>query len=180
MTCALMALQFFSQYSHYLNNPESLIQYPGRSAFYDVYLIHAMLLPSALLMGWLMLYMRRWKLPVGALTALLTVQTALMFWLRFEFVSPYPLLLLAPVLAGILGDALLWRLKPSVERSLALRIFAFAVPFVLALLYYVIAITQYGIWWRIHMWLGVSVMAGIVGLFLSYLTVPPQAEASAA
>jgi hypothetical protein len=69
---------------------------------------------------------------------------------------------------------LLWRFKPSSDRPAALRAFAFGVPFVIALLNLVILNTfGNGLWWQIHMWLGVPFLAGIAGLFLSFMMVPP-------
>jgi hypothetical protein len=32
------------------------------------------------------------------------------------------------------------------------------------------------IYWSIHMWMGAIVLAGLVGLLLSYLLLPPQGE----
>ena len=39
--------------------------------------------------------------------------------------------------------------------------------------YFVLLITRVGIWWVIHMWLGVSFFAAVIGVFLSYLALPP-------
>jgi hypothetical protein len=53
-----------------------------------------------------------------------------------------------------------------------LHLFAFAMPAVYYLCYFLnLAIFQ-GIQWSIHLWLGSVFMAGIVGLLLSYLVVP--------
>ncbi len=117
--------------------------------------------------------MRFWELPRGFLTVLMLVQTLLMLWLRFGYVEDFRLLLIAPILTGIIGDGLLLWLKPSTERKTALRIFAFALPVILGLLYFGILISQYRTHWPIHMWLGVTFLSGIIGLFLSYLSVPP-------
>jgi hypothetical protein len=81
--------------------------------------------------------------------------------------------LFAPLLAGIVGDMVLITLRPSVKRVGALRLFAFLVPFSYFLAYFAILMLTGGIWWRIHMWLGVTFMGGIVGLGLSYLIAPP-------
>ena len=40
--------------------------------------------------------------------------------------------------------------------------------------YFLDLMLTHGIIWSIHLWLGSCVMAGIVGLVLSYLLVPPQ------
>jgi hypothetical protein len=43
--------------------------------------------------------------------------------------------------------------------------------------FFAILISTAGIWWSIHMWLGVSFIAGIIGLFMSYVAVPPAVPA---
>ena len=44
----------------------------------------------------------------------------------------------------------------------------------LFLFYFLDLMVTQGIIWSIHLWLGSCVMAGIVGLVLSYLLAPPQ------
>lgn len=53
--------------------------------------------------------------------------------------------------------------------ALALRLFAFVVPFVMTFGFLVILQSGAGIWWSTHMWVGVSFMAGAVGLALAGL-----------
>lgn len=132
----------------------------------------AVLLQAAILMGIILLALRRWRLPVGTLTLVLTLNIALMS--VFGQANQYQLIPLA-LLSGIIADALLWYLKPSISRPAALRFFAFTVPVVFYLDYFVpIMIQHNGIGWSIHLWLGSTVMAGIVGLLLSYLLMPPS------
>jgi len=77
---------------------------------------------------------------------------------------------------GLLADALLAMLKPSVARAWALHLFSFATPFSFFLLYFAALILGSGVWWRIHMWLGAPFLAGVVGLMLSYLSLAPATE----
>jgi hypothetical protein len=82
--------------------------------------------------------------------------------------------LIAIPLGGVLADFWLWRFKLSADRPIALRWFAFTVPFVTSLGYLLLLNTLGdGLWWQIHMWLGVPFLTGIAGLFLSFLAVPP-------
>jgi hypothetical protein len=132
----------------------------------------AILLQAGILMGVILLALRRWRLPVGTMTLMLTLNIALMSVFGHE--DQYKLIPLA-AFSGVIADVLLWRLKPSVTRPDALRLFAFAVPVVFYLNYFVpIMLHNHGISWSIHLWLGSTVMAGIVGLALSYLLVPPR------
>jgi hypothetical protein len=81
-------------------------------------------------------------------------------------------LLPAALLAGILAEVLLWWIKPE-ESQPRFALFAFSVPLVLYGLYYLnIQLTQ-GIGWTIHLWLGSMFMAGIIGMFVSFLLVSP-------
>jgi hypothetical protein len=132
--------------------------------------VAGILLQTGLLMGVILLALRRWRLPVGALTLILTLNIALMSVFQDQY-----LFIPAVLVSGGLADVLLWWLKPSTTRPDSLRLFAFAVPILFSLNYFV-AILAYrgGIAWSIHLWLGTTVMAGVVGLALSYLFVPPQ------
>jgi hypothetical protein len=131
--------------------------------------VAGVMLQTALLMGLLLLAIRRWSLPFGSLTLLLTINAALMSVLEDTF-----LLVPALLVAGIVGDVLLWRLRPSVERQGALRVWAFALPVVIYGSYFGALMLGGGIWWTIHLWAGAIVIAGIVGLALSYVAVPPS------
>jgi hypothetical protein len=91
------------------------------------------------------------------------------------------------LLAGIVADLLLWLLKPQASRPVALRLFAFLVPLVLYLCYFLTLMVGYGMFtdvvifnWSTDLWLGVSVMTGMASLVLSYLLVPPEGSAEQA
>jgi len=132
----------------------------------------AILLQSGILTGVILLALRRWRLPVGSMTLVITLNIALIS--VFGHQDQYKLIPVA-MISGVIADLLLWRLRPSLARPEALRLFAFAVPVAVYLNYFVaIMINNQGIAWSIHLWLGSTVMAGIVGLVLSYLLVPPQ------
>lgn len=114
--------------------------------------------------------LRRHLLPPGSVTAILGIAIAL-----FNVA-----LLPAAVGAGIIADVLLWRTQPGLERRRALRIFAFAVPACLYALYFVdVGLGRGGLWWPVHLLVGSIVIAGLTGLFTSYLAMPPQASALA-
>lgn len=131
------------------------------------------LLQTVILMSALLIVLRRWQLPIGSMTLLITVNTALM-----TVFSNTQILIPGALLAGILADILLWRLRPSMERVAALRIFAFAVPAIYYALYFAtLGLTQ-GITWSIHLWLGSIVISGVVGLLLSYVLLAPQVPAN--
>ena len=124
------------------------------------------------MMGLVLLAVRRWALPPGALmlVVVLTFNAVLMSLLNDTF-----FLIPAAALAGLLADLLHGLLKPSATRPRAFRLFALAVPIVFYLLYFFTLMRTGGIWWPIQLWTGVVLLAGIVGWSLSCLLIPPQA-----
>jgi len=137
--------------------------------------IASVLFLAGILMGFVLVALRRWKLPVGTLTLVFTINVALMG----VFNDNYPLIPVA-TLAGLIADFLLWWLQPSTARPEALRLFAFSVPVIFYLCYFVPIILTVGITWKIHLWLGSCVMPGLIGLGLSYLMVPPRSAVTPA
>ena len=131
--------------------------------------VASILLQTGILMGIVLLALRRWFLPFGSLTLIFTLNTIFLSFMQ----DHYPLIPVA-ILAGLTGDLLVRWLKPSLRRPHELRLFAFAVPVVLYLLYFLCLEITTGISWSIHLWLGSTVVAGIIGVLLSLLLVPPQ------
>jgi Tol biopolymer transport system component len=128
------------------------------------------LLQAAILMGLLLLVVRRWSLPFGSFTLVLTANAALLSVLNDTYA------LIAPVfIASLIIDVLYNRLKPSPERPAALRWFAFATPLIYYGVYFLAlaVLPGQGIGWNVHMVAGMPVMTGLVGLLLSFLVVPP-------
>jgi hypothetical protein len=107
-------------------------------------------------------------LPVGSLTLVFTLNAVLMSFMhdQYRFIP-------AAALAGLAADLLLRWLRPSVVRSGPLRLFAFAIPAIYYALYFVVLIVTQGLGWSVHLWTGSIVLAGVVGLLLSYLIIPP-------
>jgi len=131
--------------------------------------VAGLLLQTVILMSILFVALRRWHLPIGSMTLLISLNTALMT----VFADTY-LLIPGALIAGIIADVLLWRLRPSVQRIDALRTFGVAVPITYYSLYFATLGLTSGITWSIHLWLGSIVMSGVVGLLLSYVLVAPQ------
>jgi hypothetical protein len=171
-------LTFFTQYANAFTHANIIAGGgpEGETYFWNVAGITSVLVPAGLMMGVILLAIRHWELPTGSLTLLLTINAGLMFILGSSYAGQHWPVLLAAVAGGILADVLLALLKPAVTRVWALRVFSFATPFSFFLLYFGALIVSNGIWWRIHMWLGVPVLAGVVGLMLSYLSIPPATE----
>ena len=133
------------------------------------YTVAGVLIPAALMTGTLLFLRQRMVLPFGTVTLMLLVNALIMFYIRLQWTSPHAVVLLAPVIAGLLGDWLLSR-PPIGSPIIALRQFAFVVPFVCMIsLFVILQLNAGSIWWTEHMWVGVSFMAGAVGLGMSAL-----------
>lgn len=165
----LALFSFFTSFAHPVVETDLITTYPyteTKGAWGSA----SILLQSAIITGAALFALRRWRLPLGSLTLILTLNTTLISFFQDEY-----LLIITTLLAGVILDLLYWRLQPSVKRPDALRIFAFAFPLIYNLCFFVPTILYNGgIPWTIHLWLGVCVMSGVAGLLLSYLLVPPQ------
>lgn len=135
--------------------------------------VTAILLQAALLTGAaLLLVARRRSLPFGSLTLLIGLNVGLA-------VVPHGYYLFVPVgvLGGLAADLLLRGLAP--ERGVRLRVFAFATPAVLFTLYFLTLALSGGVAWTVELWSGAVLLAGAVGLLLSYLPVSPASGEAA-
>ena len=132
--------------------------------------IEGLLLTNVLLIAPLLYALRRWLLPFGSVTILFTADTILMNGFdNFEKKET----ILAALLAGLLADLLIRRLRPSAARPAALRLFAALVPLAFWSLYFAEEQLRWGIGWQPELWGGAIVLAALSGLGLSLLAVPP-------
>ncbi len=179
MTVLLSLLTFFTEYASPFGS--TLVaetpggQGPGAMFVHQGLGLASILLQAALLMGLVLYVIRSVRLPLGSLTIVLSINTALMAIIhdRYLATGPYPLIV-AVALAGVIADILYWWLEPSARRVGALRCFAFATPAVLYLSYFLAVMVTARIGWSVHLWTGSIVLAGGVGWLLSYLVVPPR------
>lgn len=160
---------FFTEYAHPFVHVKLVTQASTNAQ--QTLGLAGILLQSGIMMGFLLILVKRWQLPFGALTLILTVNTAL----TCVFSDQYRLLP-AAFISGLMADLLIRFLNPSLQRLNALRVFAFFTPMTFYLCYFIELIALDGITWSIHFCLGSCVLAGIVGLVLSHLAtpLPPQ------
>jgi len=183
LSIIMSLLTFFIQYASPFDNATNLIGFrPGRAWIVDHVGITSAMMYTGILIATLLFTMRRFRLPFGAVTFMVSINVGLMYWLHSYDDSEYLLLLALGPIVGLIGDALIYFTRPSSKNTIALRVFGFAMPFVFMLTYMLLTaqigvnLWNRGLWWEIHMWLGVPFSAGIGGLFLSYLLVAPQIE----
>ena len=141
-------------------------------AFQEIRGIFGLLLQAGLVMGPALVALRRGSLRSGDMTLLLALNALVMLLMRGNLPALWPLLAYA-IVAGIVGDALLLRLRPSAERPLAIRVFAAAVPIVFTTGYFLTALGfPGGVWWAVPDVTGTVALTGILGVLLSYLVFP--------
>jgi hypothetical protein len=172
LACMLSACTFITQIAHPIANLWGAGSPRNPAWLFEEMGVVSFLLDTGLLMCLILPAVHRWRLPLGALTLVLTLNAIGMGFLLYR--GAYPLFhVAARGIAGLVADFMLQQLKPSGQRLAALRLFAFAMPVVVSALYFVAVQLTVGIWWSIHFWAGVIVLTGVVGVLLSYLLVPP-------
>jgi hypothetical protein len=174
ITMALLTM--YTEFSNVMTCPEMFAGTRGplsNSDAWNTTLISSLLIPTVIIMGTMLLLLHRWVLPFCAMQFMLSIHAAMMFWMRIGFIGDHWPVLLGAIVTGLAGVGILLWLKPSKRNVGALRFFAFSVPLVYFLLFFTILLSTSGVWWTVHMWLGVTFMAGITGFGLSYLVAPP-------
>jgi hypothetical protein len=174
LTVLLSLLTFFTMYMNgyaVIRNLTST-RIPAEDELVQIMAIAGILFQTAATVGLILLAMRTWRLPAGAITFILVANAALMLWVRWGWIDDVIWVMASAPLAGIIGDVLLAALRPSAERTTQVRLFAFALPLALFGVYMAILVPVYQTWWTVHMWSGVVFMAAITGLFISYLVFP--------
>ncbi|MCD9022060.1 hypothetical protein [Cohnella silvisoli] len=131
------------------------------------------LLDTILYMFPILLLMKRWKLPFGAIMALFAIITIMMNVLDgFEGWRT----ILVAMAAGLIGDLVYHGLRPYEGRMWAYRVVAFITPVALWTIYYIWMFMLTGIGWSVELWTGSVVEAGLVSLGLSVLALSPKRE----
>jgi len=110
----LSLLTFFTQYAN-LFSQSALLTGFRQGFLWDAANISHFIVTALVTTFVLLLALRRWTLPFGAVTFLLSANAGLMFALQFDDQRDYALTLLAAPFAGLLADALtcLARVRPS-------------------------------------------------------------------
>jgi hypothetical protein len=174
VTFVLSLLTFFTMYMNGWGNIRNIAttRVPNEGDLIQIMAIASVIFQTGATMGLILLALRSWKLPFGAITLILTLNAALMLWVRWGWINQYAVVMLAAPIAGVMGDLMLLVLKPSAQRPNQMHLFAAGLPLILFGVYFAILIPQYGTWWTVHMWTGVVFMATVIGLFMSYLVFP--------
>ena len=127
---------------------------------------------AAVLAGPVLLALRRWRLPLGAISSVLWLsilgativdyEQPLMIWLALGMAVP-----------AAAVDYLAWRARP-VNYPNSVHWLAPAIPFLLYSGYYVVLLSTVGSTWSVHMWTSTIVIPTLACWLLSFLLVPPR------
>ncbi|MFL5928970.1 MAG: hypothetical protein ACJ77E_18735 [Gaiellaceae bacterium] len=139
--------------------------------------VATVLTANLLFMAPLLFAMRRWRLPFGSATVLITTQAVIESSMK-EMERGW--LIAAALLAGLATDALIARLRVTPERVGAQRVVAGVAPLVLWLSYFGILWFGYGVGWERNIWLSAVMLAGLSGVLLNSLLVPGRSAVAGA
>ena len=126
---------------------------------------------SLVLTAPLLLLARRWRPPPGTATTLFAVVGVLLGALH-EFAEATQLLAL--VVSGAAVDVLLVLLRPSPTQRRRFWAAGLLAPVVTWTIYFALLMATDGIGWVIEMWTGAILWAGLLGLALALLMLPPR------
>jgi hypothetical protein len=171
MIAAILA--FMTQFSHFIDRKlAGMAPMEANVASFEQALgVTGVLLPAAILCGIAFFVLRAGRPMFGFFAVLFASHVFAMGEMRDTLV-----LLPAAIIAGILCDLLLSSLQPLGKNGWTLRMFAFAAPALLFAFYDATVLATTGSWWSIHMWAGLPVLAGFVGVLMSLLVWPPHVD----
>src|SRR5216683_1497196 len=129
-----------------------------------------LILYAAIVAGLLVILLRRFELPIGTVTVILTINALLV-----SPVANHVELVIVALLAGVAGDLLLYVLRPSPARPYAFHAFMFGVPALLTVAYLVVLGATTGVWWEPTVWSGAVPVTGVVGWLVSFIALPGAA-----
>jgi hypothetical protein len=137
----------------------------------EIRLIASVLVTTAILIGGLLLVLRRWQPPLGACTAMFGAIGVAMSGLdTFEKLP----LGLCTIAGGLVADVLVALLRPGPDDVRATRVVAGLVPVGLWLPYFIVFKAAYDLPWNVHMWTGTIFLSAVGGVVLSVLAYPPE------
>ncbi len=182
MGLAFQIIQFVTQYGFYpealrRDHPLSQVALPREQFVISVFLFYrqaleiSVVLWQSVLLSAAVLYLgARRRLLFGALIVLCVAEK---LWIGGELANDLmelSLVVCASAAAGLLGDIIVAKLKPSVRNANALRLLAFVVPASYFAAYFAFAVPMFGgTWWDASFVFGSIAEAGLVGLCVSQL-----------
>lgn len=163
----------------WLSNDELAFTASGRpQAIYTqigmTYSMDAAIVSALIAAGIILLLVRRWRMPAGAVTVVLTLY-AIAMATQADTYWDIP----AVLLTGIIADVLLVLLKDRARSGNGFYTFAFIVPFAMTALYIAsVRVHDGALGWPPNMIVGAPFIAGFVGLLVSFCFAIPLPQAA--
>jgi hypothetical protein len=136
------------------------------------YAVLGIVFQSLVLVMLILLAVRRWHMPKGSFTLVLTLNA-----LSLSFMHNTYIVVPIGAVAGCIIDVVYHFLKPSVSRVDAFRLFAGVVPVIIYAVYFLALWITVGIVWSVHLSVGSILVSGIAGWLISYVMIPPKVPA---
>jgi len=133
--------------------------------------LSSVLLQTLLTMSFLLLIVRRWRVPVGALTVVLVFNA-----LAMVIVSDYYFLMWSVLAVGIVADIAVAVLGERVRDGLPFYAFSFGTAALLVASYETALAMHAGLGWPTNIILGAPIIAGVAGLLLAYVFRSPLSK----
>ncbi len=173
MTLLLTVVWFFTSYANPTVTPY-IVMGDGEMPLQD-FGVTTILFSAAILSGFTLPMLRRWRLPFGTFTLMFGVSTALL-----TILNDFYLLIPGAIVAGLVVDLMVNRLRPSQGEAWRLLTVAFCAPAVYYAMYFLTIYLIDLLVWSIHVWTGAIFISGVLGASLALLTVISARETSPA
>ncbi|MDO8648905.1 MAG: hypothetical protein Q7R81_03915 [Candidatus Peregrinibacteria bacterium] len=172
VACTMGAMLFMTQFGHYTDLEAGPLPPtdPELASHIQALSVLGILLFSVIITGTFAVALRRGFLPFGGITVVLGLVIA-----GLSFMRSGRELILPAITAGLMSDLFLLTVRDSLHPVARLRVFCFLLPAVYQALAMLVVIQTHGLWWSVHMWTGVIVLAGMAGLLTSVIAWPGSA-----
>lgn len=170
MTIIFSFFTFLTQFANPLISPFAFSSHRTGVFYYGQTIgLVSLFLHTIFFMAPLILVLMHKKLPIGTLTIMFTLNALGMTAIHdhFDFI-------ISSVLAGVIGDLILYYLKPSFNNSVRLQFFSFLIPAVYSGSYFLIGFLARGIWWSGYLWMGAILLVGFFGWVIAALLLAAQ------
>jgi len=142
--------------------------HPASSDYGLALSLSGMLLQAIVVSGSLLMLVRRWRMPFGAMTLVLVLFAASLATQNDEYFA-----IPAALVTGLLGDIFVASLGERARHAPSLYVLGFGLPLVLTAGYVVAVSLARGLGWPANMALGSPFIAGFAGLLVAFAYEPP-------
>jgi hypothetical protein len=167
-TAALIGLCIFTQFASPMNDMFAAKgSWQGGSDYAintQSFGVAEIIVQTVLLMSMVLLLVRTWAMPFGAMTLLIGLPSITQLIMRDHY-----WLAAAVIGAGLIADIVLLRLHPPIAAANVLYLFAALVPAVYETLTFLVLGFTAGLCWSATLIVGSVLYAGITGLFIAFL-----------